>query len=175
MSSSWYVEFLLRNRVNIRSNMVPDDVELEHPDTRDAISLEDVDEWRDEPSYLINFNDDVYNDLLIVEKKVKEMFLSRQITKKEMRILKRIMLGRNIVDVERDLNISRIWVSKTFSEVCDRIGYLLGGEFTDEGFLEYMKEKYQLQDSQMETMAEFLNSNKRHSFSTGGNNRGYQK
>ena len=168
MSSSWYVEFLLRNRLVILSNLVPPDSNLSLYDMKDSLSLEEVDVVDQDPSYIVNLDDDVYNDLLIVEKTVKDLIKENRFSKKEKKILALTLNGKNIVDIERLSGISRITVSKILGNITDRIAFILGGEFTNEGFLEYMKEKYRLSNEQLNTINSFMVSNKRHSFSTGG-------
>jgi len=169
MSNSWYVEFLLRNRYDIRSNI--ETKILDNPIESSRLSIYSLDAGGysgNEPQYVINLNDDIYNDLLVVERKVQELVEAKMLTRKERIILKEILRGKNIADIEKETGISRITVSKIFSSFCDRIGYLLGGEFTDEGFLDYMKEKFKLSNDQLETLVEFLGSNKRHTLSIGG-------
>lgn len=168
MSNAWYVEFLLRNRAGIRSNIESKILQdIVEPKSRYIVSIDEI-ECLEEPKYTINLEDDVYNDLLIVERKVKDLVKAKMLTKKEIIILRKILEGKNIADIESESGISRITVSKIFSELCDRIGYLLGGEFTDEGFLDYLKDKYKLNNEQLETLTEFLGSNKRHSINIGG-------
>jgi hypothetical protein len=168
MSNSWYVEFLLRNRAGIRSNIESKVLQdIVEPKSRYIVSIDEI-ECIEEPKYTINLEDDVYNDLLIVERKVKELAQAKMLTKKELIILRKILDGKNIADIEDESGISRITVSKIFSALCDRIGYLLGGEFTDEGFLDYMKDKFKLDNEQLETLTGFLGSNKRHSINIGG-------
>jgi hypothetical protein len=145
--ASWYVEMLIRNREYIRGGI--------YSGVRSDLS---------EPSYALNLDDDLYSDLLIVEKTIKYLYKEHRLSKKEVQILRLFLDGKNIVDVEKETGITRLTVSKIFTELCDKVGYLLGGQFNDEGFIDYMVDKYDLTSEQANRLASFLESNKRHSF-----------
>lgn len=145
MSNSWYVEFLLRNYEHIKHKIVTVD-----PDSYFEVA------------YTMDLEDDLYNDLLLIETVVVDMFKSGRATPKQKKIISQICKGRNFVDMEGTLGISRITTSKIFSEFCDGVGYMLGGIFTNEGFMEYMIDKYSLNTEQVAKMQNFLESNVRH-------------
>jgi hypothetical protein len=51
---------------------------------------------------------------------------------------------------------------KRYFSICNRIAYYLGGYYTDDGYLAYMKRKYRLTDEQIETMRNYMRSKFKH-------------
>lgn len=145
MEHSWYVEYLIRNALSIR----------ERCETFFVAQLF-------EPAYSIDFEDDLYTDLLVVERLVKQMSLNKLLTKKQRLLIYYLSKGYNLTDLERMSGVSRITLSKIFSDLCGAIAFRLGGQFTDVGFIEYMIDKYSLTTSQITKLQSFLESNKRH-------------
>jgi len=92
---------------------------------------------------------DEYNNLLIIESKIKELHSEGFLSDIDVYILDLVSDGRPIKDLEVLIDKSRKTISITFIQLCDRISYFLGGYFTDEGFLDSMKESYKLSDEQI--------------------------
>jgi hypothetical protein len=145
MSNSWYVEFLLRNREFIKNKIY-----TQIPDMS-------------EPAYVLDLEDDMYNDLLLVEGVIKDMWSSGRMTRKQIDIVKLISQGFNLTEIEERTGVSRTFSSKIFTEFCNTVAFILGGTFSDEGYIDYMREKYGLNNEQLEKLKKFLESNKRHS------------
>jgi hypothetical protein len=47
-------------------------------------------------------------------------------------------------------------LSNSFSQICKKIGFYLGGYFTDEGFLENMRINYKLNDNQLSELRSYM-------------------
>ena len=131
---SWYVETLILNCEEIRSNIYKSSGEQIEAD----------------------LDDDDYNNLLILESKIKELKNKGFIADKEIDIIKAVSTGRTLTSLEKSLGISREAISKIFYETCEKLSYLLGGQFTDEGYLNYMRTKYKLSEEEIENMEKYM-------------------
>jgi len=100
---------------------------------------------------------DEYNSLLILEKKVDELYKYGIISKKEMSILNLLSLGYSIGDLHLKLKADRTLISKKIKRISDKLAYYLGGEYTDAGYLDYMREKHKLTDSQVHILEAYMN------------------
>lgn len=101
---------------------------------------------------------DDYNDLIVVEKNIKELSEQGIITSDELSLIKYMEDGKPLVNSKNDLGKNRISISKDFSNLCNKIAFYIGGYFTDDGYVEYMKTKYHLTDEQVGQMLEYMKS-----------------
>jgi len=109
-----------------------------------------------------DFESDEYNNLLIVEAKITELVKSGRIDYFELAILEFVSTNKTYTELEDVLRIDRNTISKYFRSICDRISFSLGGVFTDEGYLQYVKESNNLTDEDVDKMREHMNSKYRH-------------
>lgn len=134
--SSWYVENLLRGSRTIKDNLV----RLENDKTD------------------LDMGSDLYSDLLSVEKVLSDLIEKKLIKPFDKKIVHLLMLGMSIEEVSERLNIARPTVTKKFSAVCDRISFILGDNFSDLGYVNYIKEKYNLNEEQVLKALEYMKS-----------------
>lgn len=99
-----------------------------------------------------NLESDDYNNLLVIERKVKELHEEGFLSDIDIYILDLVGDGRPIRNLESVLDKNRITISKSFVQICDRIAYFLGGYFTDDGFLENLKYSYKLDDEKIDKL-----------------------
>lgn len=158
---SWYVRRLLLDKDNIRESM---NVVKE---SSSGIYLDDT--FDDLNTYYGNkllyydsfdFDSDMYLDLLTVEKKLEELIDKNLITKSEFKVLELVLSNKTISQIERDDSISRPTVMKKFYDICNRIAYHLGDYFTDDGFITYISDKYNLTDKQIEKLKNYISEEK---------------
>jgi transcriptional regulator CtsR len=172
---SWIVHSLLTNRERIRGrsslyekeyrnfNFVVD-VDTSVSDISNIMfdGVEDisigVQKGYDDPM----IEDDQFNDLIVVEKAIKELFEMGLISEYELKIIEMLEDGSFKKDVSRRLKIKRETLIKDFDVVCSRIAYYLGGYFTDDGFLSHMSERYRLTEEQIKKMKLYMRSRYRH-------------
>lgn len=120
------------------------------------ISTDDLD-WIDNVAYQnYDFESDIYNDLITVESKLKELIDNGHISKDEIKIMNYILSGRTISQIERGENITRPTLLKKFSDVCSRVAFHLGGIFTDDGYLNMIIDKYNLTNEEIEKAKTFM-------------------
>jgi hypothetical protein len=115
---------------------------------------------------------DQFNDLILVEKAIQKLSSDGLLTESDLAILE---FFRNVKTDKEEERPERHTVSKRYIHICDRIGYYLGGYFTDEGYLTYMCEKYNLTDEQMEILRNFIKSSYRHKIVRKVSSNGYKK
>jgi hypothetical protein len=98
---------------------------------------------------------DTYEDLLEVVKAYAILRKKGLLTKKEIDVLESVP---SITSAAKVLSFSRNTVFYLYKNACNKIGEYLGGYFTDEGFINYMREKYKLTEQQSYSCKLFINS-----------------
>jgi hypothetical protein len=109
-----------------------------------------------------DFASDEYNNLLIIEHKIKELYESGAIDDFELALLEYVSTSNNYTALEEVLGIRRRTIASHFKRICDRVSYALGGEFTDAGYTEYMRTGYNLSEEDIEKITMHMNGNYRH-------------
>jgi hypothetical protein len=99
---------------------------------------------------------------MVVESKIKELHNSGFLSDLDMSILELVSDGGPLTDLNGSIGQHRITISRTFIQICDRISYFLGGYFTDEGFLEEMKQNYKLSDEDIDKLRMHIASRFKH-------------
>lgn len=145
---SWIVERLLIDRNLIRSgvsgNSYLDGTSVQHSDNIQLLES------------------DTFNRLIFLEKKINELYEDKYITDNEMAIIRHISEGYSITEISQLTNKSRITISNIFRNACNRISFHLGGSYTDQGFLDDLKENYRLSDVEIAKVNNRINSRYRH-------------
>lgn len=122
----WYIEYLLKNREEIRLSN--------------------------------DLDSDLFNDLLIVEREIKRFLNSGLISDKELEILEVILNSRSLLSAQDKAKYRRATMSKIFKGTCQKLSLSLGGIFTDEGYIQYMIDKYNLKDEEIKKLSAFIQS-----------------
>ena len=105
---------------------------------------------------------DEYNNLLVIEAKIKELHAEGFLSDVDMLIIELVSDGRPLKTLEGSIGKSRVTISKTFIQICNRIAYFLGGYFTDEGFLDNLKTDNRLSDDDIEKARDYINGKFKH-------------
>lgn len=100
--------------------------------------------------------DDDYNDLLLIEKAIETLKEKEELSLEDTNIIGE-MTGDIVGLVYKEMGQKK-QVYKKYTEICKKIGEYMGGYFTDDGYLDYMKDKYKLSDTQMETLRNYISS-----------------
>jgi hypothetical protein len=103
-----------------------------------------------------DLDSDEYNNLLLIEKKIEDLSKSKVLTPYEVNLLKRISNGWSLKDLSTLLNLNRITIAKDIKKACEVVAYYLGGEFTDVGYLDYMQNKYELSENEIDGLKEYM-------------------
>jgi hypothetical protein len=105
---------------------------------------------------------DEYNNLLLMERKIEILDSHRVISSLEMNILNLFRNGCIPKEVAQILGLNRDTVAGIFIKICDKISFYLGGEFTDDGYITYMQEKYNLKEEEVEKLKKYMTGNLKH-------------
>ena len=134
---SWYVETLLINSEHIRSEVI-----------------RKISEFSDRVYVDLNGND--YNNLLVLEKTIKDLHKAGNISDREIEVINLVSTSKSLRKLEKENTLARHSLAKVFYSVCEKLAFILGGEFTDEGYLAYIKIKHRLDDKQTEKVREYM-------------------
>jgi hypothetical protein len=83
-----------------------------------------------------------HEDLISIERGIKELIEMGELTPLEVLVLRFIQGGGYPVDGKRVLGKHRVTITRAFRRACKKIADHLGDYFTDDGYLQYIKEKY---------------------------------
>lgn len=101
---------------------------------------------------------DEYNDLIFVEKRCEDLYNAKIITDSDLSLIRYMEDGKPLVKSKEDVGKNRISLAKDFVNLCNKIAFYLGGYFTDDGYVDYMKTKYRLTDEQVGKMLDYMKS-----------------
>lgn len=109
-----------------------------------------------------NLESDDYNDLLVLEKKIKDLYLSKEISDKELNLIKAILVSSSYSGAGKLLGTSRFTVSKRYTRLCNKIANIIGGDFLDSLYLNDLKSRYELSDDNVEKLKKYMGSKFKH-------------
>ena len=132
---SWIVRNLISNSANIKSSIVE----------TDGFS-----------TYSIDLENDQYNNLLVIERKILELHKAGFISDVELDVLNLKAQGKTYADISRTLHIHWNGAKQAFHGACEKIAFNLGGNFTDEGYAQFMIDTYHLNEEQIQKMLKFM-------------------
>lgn len=112
-----------------------------------------------EKIHLEGSNSEMLGYLLTLETKVKELVQKDLFTKDEIILLNELMFGKTITQLSKEQGLSRVTTAMKIDALTDKLSMYLGGIYTDEGFLKYMKRTYKLNDRQVELLEEKIKGN----------------
>jgi hypothetical protein len=101
---------------------------------------------------------DDFNDLIVIERKIKELFEDGIISEEELQLIEYVEDGKPLVDSKEAIGKNRISAAKDFNRLCDKIAFYVGGYFTNDGYIDYMKTKHNLNDEQVGRMIDYMKS-----------------
>jgi hypothetical protein len=101
---------------------------------------------------------DEFNDLIVIEKKIEELYKDGIISDDEISLLSYIEDGKPVANSKENFGKNRISLAKDFTKLCNKIAFYVGGYFTDDGYADYMKTKYNLTDPEVEKMLIYMKS-----------------
>lgn len=109
--------------------------------------------------YIKESLDDVYKEhLLTFEGIEKRLASDNLLNKDELKLFNSFVKNRSVKKTAVELKISLPTAAKRINFVCNKLADLCGYEFTDEGYLEYMKNKYKLTNQEVNTMKKYMKS-----------------
>lgn len=101
---------------------------------------------------------DEFNDLIVIERKILDLYADGIVSEDEIYLLKYLEDGKPLVNSKENFGKNRISLAKNFDRLCEKIAFYVGDYFTDDGYVDYMKIKYNLADSDVERMLDYMKS-----------------
>lgn len=105
-----------------------------------------------------DLEDDEFNNLLQVESQIRKMIQDGLLSVDDKKILYCVLNSPTFEEAAQMAGHHRIFIAERFKSICDRIGYMLGGAFTDEGYLDYLRKEYGLGEEELEKAIKFMSS-----------------
>lgn len=105
---------------------------------------------------LSDINSDEFNDLMIIEKKINHLREDGLISGEEMSLLKYIEDGKPLVNSKEEFGKNRLSLAKDIEALCNKIAFYVGGYFTNDGYIHYMRNKYKLSNEETHRMIEYM-------------------
>ena len=99
---------------------------------------------------------DTYNHALSINVLIERLYKQDVISNKELLILNEVASGYSYAEIGSDIELDRKSVSKIFRRTCRKIGYILGGKFTDIGFAHDVASKHAFGHKELEQLDKFL-------------------
>lgn len=151
----WYVGRLLLDSEIIRESISQVYNYNDYPFYGEGLFEDDSDDELNQ-ILIIDYDSDTYMDLLSVEMKISELYKNKVLKPDEIKILNAVMTNQPYSELEGELDLARRTISKKFKEICSKIAFYMGEHFTNDGYLTYMREKYNLSDEQIETLKNYM-------------------
>lgn len=101
---------------------------------------------------------DEYNDLLVIEKKIEDLHNAEIVSDSEILLIKYVEDGKPMAHSKKGFGKNRISLTKDFENLCKKIAFYVGGYFTDDGYIEYMRTKYNLTDEEIKRGIDYMKS-----------------
>jgi len=111
---SWYIDYLIRHNEDIKLS---------------------VNKFED---------DEVFSDLVSLEIEISRLNKLGLFSEVENKIIRMISEGYSYRGIGRELDMMHRTVITNFKRLCNKLAITLGSKFTDDGFFEYMCNKYNL-------------------------------
>lgn len=109
----------------------------------------------DEP-YTMDFDDPEYLMLLDIDRCINNLVINNNLTGVEKELLTLVISGRPLPEISTTLGISLNTTKAIFNKLCNRISFILGDIFTDDGYIEYMEDEYSLTPEQVQKLKRIL-------------------
>ena len=74
----------------------------------------------------------------------------------ELDVLSLVSSGATFNYITKTLSITNPTLRKIFKKLCDKIAFYLGDYFTDDGYIDYMQKKYNLNDDEVEKITKII-------------------
>lgn len=107
-----------------------------------------------------DISSDEFNDLLLVEKAISDLRTNGVLDDEDLGVIADMTGDTPGFDDKQ--KSQKETETKKYVVICDRIAYYMGGYFTNDGYLSYMKRKYCLSDEQVQVLQNYIKSPFKH-------------
>lgn len=95
-----------------------------------------------------DFESDLYSLLLTLEMRLERLDKKGLLSSDEIELIQKLGEKKTITRLSKDLGLSRISTSNKIDMLTKKLSMALGGVFTDEGYVEFLAEQYNLDVTQ---------------------------
>jgi transcriptional regulator CtsR len=103
-----------------------------------------------------NIESEEYMSLLILEKKIEDLLDRKILSDNELKIIKKVSNKHTYGSIAKELDISRYTLRNRFNKVCQKLAYYLGDSYTNLGYANYLKRKFNLSKEEETKVIKFL-------------------
>jgi hypothetical protein len=161
---SWIIQHLLSNKTRIKEQTNIYEKEYRSFNPSSLIHSLDVDNSTVKGQGYLDplLENDDYNDILLVEKSIKELTLKGVLSDYDLQVLDFVRDGNISFSGETGFDRGRETLVKDFEYLCERLAFYMGGYFTNDGYIDELAVKYKLDAVQEAAMREYIQSRYRH-------------
>jgi hypothetical protein len=156
--SGWYVKRLLLDRDTIRASLFSSETINESLDSYTEVPYIEDDNFLEISGG--DFDVDTYDDLLTVESCLEKLIKNGEIEGTDLEILKSLLEDRDISILVKKFNISISTIYNILERVFRKISENLGGYFTDDGYIEVLRKRYNLSEDQIKMVKKSIRKGK---------------
>lgn len=109
-----------------------------------------------------DINSDEFMDLMAVESKIKYLKDALILSDYDVKVIDYFSDGNIFTTSKRDFGVLRNTLSNDFVKICNKIAFYLGGYYTDNGYVEYIRNKYKLNEEDTNKMVAYMKSKYKH-------------
>lgn len=106
-------------------------------------------------------NEDFRSDKLSIEMMVERLKNKNLISNRDFIVLNLVDTGHSFSYISKVLEMDRRTVKTIFKSTCQKLAFFLGDYFTDQGYIDYLSNKYHLLDDEIEKIYTILEEYKR--------------
>ncbi len=103
-----------------------------------------------------NIESDQFNNALSIQETIKILYEKGNISEFDVRVLNGIATGFNFSEIATLLIADRKRVSDSFKKTCGKVAFVLGGEFTDTGFMYRHAARHAIGSKKEQKLKEFF-------------------
>jgi hypothetical protein len=148
---SWYISRLIKDSTAIRTGNNSDWGFM-----LDCLDLGEDGAFRLHENDGDLFDSDDYNNLLILEKKINSLYSQGKLSLFELETIKEMSQNKSKYQLTKSLGKDYKTIMSIFDHLTEMLGFCLGGIFTNEGYLDYMVNKYKLSPEKSRMVESFM-------------------
>ena len=79
---------------------------------------------------------DSYTNALSIQTTIKKLYENHKLSKFDLSVLEKVSIGYGYAEIANLLEVDRKKVAESFRRSCRKVAFILGGDFTNDGFME---------------------------------------
>jgi len=100
----------------------------------------------------LDVSSEIRDHLLTLESTISTLIKDSDLTEEELNILERLQGNPTITTMAKDMGLSRFTLVEKIERLVKKLAFILGGIYTDEGYLDYFQIKHKLSDDEIQAV-----------------------